>query len=257
MQDIAVSQRIARPRAVLFDLFHTLVCVPSPAMWNEPSVGEILGVSESQWRQLFYDEDRFGRGIGRVRDGVEAMRLVTHAIDPTVSEGRILAAVESRRRRFESALTQVEAGVLQALDRLHTAGIRTAVVSDVGADDVECWDDSPIATRIDAVAFSCDLGVCKPSARIYEHALQALDVTPVDAIFVGDGGSNEHRGASDLGMSTALVTRLLATWWPEKIQGRRGQTNCRAPDMPGPDRRNDSRLSVGRRPIIAGRDSLL
>lgn len=227
-----MDQRIARPRAVLFDLFHTLACVPSPAMWNEPSVGEILGVPEPQWHRLFYDEDRFGRGIGRVRDGVEAMRLVTHAIDPTVSEDRILAAVESRRRRFESALTQVEAGILQALDRLRAAGIRTAIVSDVGADDVECWERSPIATRIDAVVFSCDLGVCKPSARIYEHALQALDVTPMDAIFVGDGGSNEHRGAKELGMSTALVTRLLATWWPEKIQGRRGETNWEFEDVP-------------------------
>jgi hypothetical protein len=29
------------------------------------------------------------------------MRLVTHSIDPTVEEERIIAAVESRRRRFE------------------------------------------------------------------------------------------------------------------------------------------------------------
>jgi FMN phosphatase YigB (HAD superfamily) len=46
-------------------------------------------------------------------------------------------------------------------------------------------------------------------------------VTAADAIFVGDGGSDEHAGARALGIGTVLVTRLFAFWWPEKIESRR------------------------------------
>src|SRR5262249_59758404 len=94
-------RRMQRPKAVLFDVFHTLVCVPPPSVTGESPVPEILGVSSDEWQRLYYDEDVLGRCLGRVRDSVEAMRLVTHSIDPRVDEERILAAVESRRRRFE------------------------------------------------------------------------------------------------------------------------------------------------------------
>jgi putative hydrolase of the HAD superfamily len=218
---------------VLFDLFHTLVCVPPPASTGELSVPEILGVPAPEWQRLYYDEDVFGRCVGRVRDGIEAMRLVAHAIDPTIDEHRILTAVESRRRRFEAGLVSVEDSILLALDRLRTAGIRTAIVSDAGVDDVESWIRSPLRARIDATVFSYEVECRKPDPRIYQHALAALGVSAVDAIFVGDGGSDEHRGARRLGMATVLVTRLFASWWPDKIEARRGLADWEFEDVAG------------------------
>jgi len=91
---------ITQPRAVLFDLFHTLVTVPPPSHADERSVPEILGVPPEEWQRLYYDEDVIGRCLGHVRDSVEAMRMVTHSIDPSVKEDQILTAVKSRRRRF-------------------------------------------------------------------------------------------------------------------------------------------------------------
>jgi putative hydrolase of the HAD superfamily len=226
-----MNRPFPRPKAVLFDLFHTLACVPPPGECGEPPLSEILGVSEEEWRRRFYEEDTFGRAIGRVRDGVEAMTLVTHSIDPSVTQERILAAVESRRRRFEMALLHIEKATLQALDRLKAAGIRTAIVSDAGADDVECWALSPLAKRIDAVVFSYDIGVRKPDARIYEKALKAINAPPHDAIFVGDGGSDEHNGARSVGMTTVLVTRLLASWWPERVEQRRAHADWEFEDV--------------------------
>src|SRR6185369_7859022 len=132
---LAARRALIRPKAVLFDLFHTLTYVPKPETVGEPAVSDILGISAEEFHRLYYDEDVFGRAVGRVRDSVEAMRLVAHAIDPTIDEQRILAAVESRRRRFDLALLKVETGVLEALDRLRARGIRTAIVSDAGHDD--------------------------------------------------------------------------------------------------------------------------
>jgi putative hydrolase of the HAD superfamily len=199
---------------------------------GELSVPEILGVSAEEWQRRYYDEDMLGRCLGHVCDSVEAMRLVTHSIDPSVPEERILQAVESRRRRFERGLIAVEDSMLAALETLRSAGIRTAIVSDAGADDVESWPRSPIGSRVDTTVFSYELGFRKPDPRIYQRALASVDVPAAEAIFVGDGGSNEHAGARAVGMSTVLVTRLYATWWPERIDARRAHADWEFEDVP-------------------------
>lgn len=220
------------PKAVLFDLFHTLASVPPPALAGEIPVSEILGVSAHDWHRLYYDEDVLGRCVGHVCDGVEAMRRVTHALDPTVDEERILEAVRSRQRRFELGLIQIEPQMLDALDRLRAADIRTVLVSDAGADDVECWDRSPLRTRLDATLFSYKLGFRKPDPRIYAQALRAADVRAQDALFVGDGGSDEHRGARAMGISPVLVTRFAGLYFPEKLEERRAHADWIFDDVP-------------------------
>ena len=225
------QRTLSRPKAVLFDLFHTLVSVPAPKAVGETPVSEILGVSGEEWHRRYYDDDVLGRCLGLVRDSVEAMRRVTHSIDPTIDEERIVAAVESRRRRFEIGLVAVEQPTLKALDSLQAAGIRTAIVSDAGADDVESWPRSPLIRRVDATFFSFELGFRKPDPRIYRHALAALGVPADDAIFVGDGGSNEHAGARAVGMGTVLVTRLFALWEPDKIAARRAHADWEFEDV--------------------------
>jgi putative hydrolase of the HAD superfamily len=227
-----ISPSIPRPKAVLFDLFHTLVCVPSPASLGERSVAEILGVPSTEWLHHFYEADTHGRALGRVVDAVDAMRLVAHSIDPTVPEHRIRDAVAMRQRCFELGLVEVEPPILDALDRLRAAGIRTGLVSDAAADDVESWDRSPLAARLDVTVFSYQVGVRKPAARIYRLALDALGTSPDEALFVGDGGSNEHSGARDLGMRTVLVTRFASHWPSEVLEARRPYADFELPDVP-------------------------
>lgn len=220
------------PRAILFDLFHTLVSIPPPEDVGHRPIADILGVPHKEWERLFYQDDVLGRALGHVLDPIEAMRRVTHRIDPTVHEDRILEAVNSRRRRLEVGLVQIAPAFLEALDRVRAAGIRTALVSDAGADDVECWDASPLRARLDAVCFSFALGVRKPDPRIYRHALDAIGVTPEETLFVGDGGSNEHQGARALGMGTVLVTRLVGAWWPHVLPDRRLHADWEFDDVP-------------------------
>jgi len=220
-----------KPKAVLFDLFHTLVSVPRPAAIGELTAAEQLGVSANEWQRLYHDEDCYGRCIGTVVDPVEAMRLVAHAIDPTVPDARIRAAVASRRRCFDAGFVNVERPFLHALDRLRAADIRLGLVSDAGADDVESWRQSPLYDRMDVAVFSYQIGVRKPDARIYQRALDALAVDPSDAIFVGDGGSDEHRGARALGLTTVLVTRLISHWQPEIIDKRRPHADYEFSDV--------------------------
>ena len=219
------------PKFVLFDLFHTLANVPPPTTVGDPPLPEILGVPTAEFQRHYYDEDTLGRCLGRIHDDVEAMRLIARSIDPGVTEERILAAVASRRRRFEHALVRVEGPILAALDRLVSAGVRTALVSDAGADDVFSWPRSPLRERLHAAVFSYQVGVRKPDARIYRHALEALGARPEEALFVGDGGSDEHRGARAVGMQTVFVTRFLRQWWPDKVEERRPHADWEFEDV--------------------------
>jgi putative hydrolase of the HAD superfamily len=220
-----------RPRAVLFDLFHTLVSVPTARAIGETPVAELLGIPADEYQRRYYDEDRHGRCLGRVVDPIEAMRLVAHSVDPTIAEARIQAAVESRRRCFERGLLAIAPPLVDALDRLRAADIRLGLVSDAGADDVESWPRSPLAARFDVAVFSFAIGVRKPDPRPYQRALQALDVAPSDAIFVGDGGSDEHRGARALGLRTVLVTRLISRGTPDVVAERRPHADCEFADV--------------------------
>ena len=50
--------------------------------------------------------------------------------------------------------------------------------------------------------------ICKPEEGIYRHALARMRAAPEESVFIGDGGSDEHRGAKRLGMRTVLTTYL-------------------------------------------------
>ena len=220
-----------RPRAVLFDLFETLVQVPMAEAVGMPTVPEVLGVPADDWDRLYYREDVLGRCLGHARDPVDIMRRVAHRLDPNVAEDRIQEAVRTRSSRFEMALVNVEPGILAALDALRATGVRTALVSDAGTDDVAAWDDSPLRHRLDHVVFSHAVGVRKPDPRIYSHALRGVDVAAAEAVFVGDGGSDEHRGARGVGLATVIVTRF-ASRWPDLVASRIPHADHAFDDVP-------------------------
>jgi putative hydrolase of the HAD superfamily len=225
---------IAKPKAVLFDLFHTLVFVPPAGGEYGPQMGETLGIPHlhDELMRRFHDDDVLGRCFGRVRDPREVIRCLATDLNPVVSEEQIDLALRNRRRRFRHALVSVEPGILDALDELKNAGIHTALVSDAGFDDVEFWSDSPLATRFKTTIFSYEVGVRKPDRRIYEHALAGLGVSPEGVLFVGDGGSDEHRGARVLGMGTVLITRIHHKLTAPAVQHRRAHADWQFEDVP-------------------------
>jgi putative hydrolase of the HAD superfamily len=54
--------------------------------------------------------------------------------------------------------------------------------------------------------YSYDSGVVKPHPAIYRQALDALDVAPAEAIFVGDRLAVDVAGPQKLGMRAVLIT---------------------------------------------------
>jgi putative hydrolase of the HAD superfamily len=210
---------IPRPRAVLFDLFDTLVPAIAPGQAFPPT-WEDLGIPIDAYQKRWF-QNHDGRATGRIKDPVEVIRIVAHDIDPSISMAAIERAVERRVRSFESVLTRVDAATVAALESLRGWGIKVALVSNACVGEIDAWPRSPFAPHFDAAVFSCEVGMVKPDPGIYEAALARVGVEADDAIFVGDGGSEEHRGARSLGMRTALITGLVHARWAHAMEERR------------------------------------
>ncbi|MGH3655081.1 MAG: HAD family hydrolase [Micromonosporaceae bacterium] len=107
---------------------------------------------------------------------------------------------ERRHLRFRSDAARV-------LATLHSAGIRTGVVSDCTHEVPTLWPSLGLSRYVDAAVFSVEVGTCKPDPQIYLAACRQLGVRPAECVYVGDGGSRELTGARDIGM---FAIRLVA-----------------------------------------------
>lgn len=207
---------LGKYRAVIFDLFHTLT---SANVVNLPgrSTSEILGVAREDWNKqlLMYSDDRLR---GRIKDPFLIIERMAHAIDPSIPVEIITEAVENRIGRFRHALISIEASTLNTLSELRKTGKLLGLVSNADVSEIAGWQDSPLKQYFVSAVFSCQVGYIKPEKEIYEITLKELDVAPEEAMYVGDGGSDELRGAKKIGMTTVLTTEVIGQLWPERIE---------------------------------------
>ena len=204
--------------AVLFDLFHTLTSIDMVKTWRPPT-HEILGVTREAWLEQVFGESR-DRLVGKVRDPMTMMSTMARAIDESIPLEVIEEATRNRERRFRNALTHMPDATGGALAALKAKGKKLGLVSNADAMEIAAWDESPVAGLFDCVAFSCDVGYAKPEPEIYEICLGKLGVRPDEAVFVGDGGSDELRGAKAIGLTTVMMTGVIKEMWPERIEPR-------------------------------------
>jgi putative hydrolase of the HAD superfamily len=109
------------------------------------------------------------------------------------------------RLDFEKLHIAPRPTALATLRAIKSLGLKTCVVSDCSPELPQLWNETPFAPFFDAAVFSCDVGIRKPNPKIYLEACRRLGVKPEECFFVGDGGSRELSGASQLGMRAVLL----------------------------------------------------
>ncbi len=95
---------------------------------------------------------------------------------------------------------------LPTLRELKRRGIRIALVSNVDSDIRPVMTRCHLLELFDAVVLSCELGVVKPQAAIFQHALDTLGAAAANALMVGDDPIGDA-GAAALGVRTLLLPR--------------------------------------------------
>jgi putative hydrolase of the HAD superfamily len=220
MTSPSLSGTILRKRAVIFDLFHTLVSLEATWGSSRPRLHEILGVGQKAFAEqlMVTSHDRL---VGKKKDAFVIVAEIARAIDCTISDTAIRRTSERIIDTFAGALLQMPAGVREVLTSLRDKGKSIGLVSNASAMEVTGWSRSPIAPLFDSVVFSCFVGSVKPERRIYQTCTDQLGVTPEECIFVGDGESNELEGAKNLGMTTVMTTQFIKHMGADKIAERR------------------------------------
>lgn len=213
------NEFIRTKKVLLFDLFHTLTAPES--LWSgQPFTSERLGVSREAWNEQLLEKS-MERLKGFDKDPYSFVAKMAHAIDPAIPVLMIEEAVEARIERFRSALVHIPAEVRDTLDTLKKSGKIIGLISNADVSEAAGWNDSPIRDYFDAAVFSCDAGMVKPDREIYLYALELLHARAEDAVFIGDGGSGELRGAKDAGISTIMMAGIIREIWPDQIDARR------------------------------------
>lgn len=203
--------------AVLFDLHSTLVDQGDPRAWLELAWGR---AGRGGTARAALGDERFER-VAAWLD-----RIWEHGADLDPRSERDLSPARHREvfDRILERLPDVDPALAHALygtmletwapyddaaptlRELRRRGVRTALVSNIGVDARPVLDRGGIGHLLDAVVLSCEVGVTKPGAGIFERALAALGAVPLHALMVGDNAGDDA-GAARLGIRTLLLPR--------------------------------------------------
>jgi putative hydrolase of the HAD superfamily len=97
--------------------------------------------------------------------------------------------------------------VTQALARLSDAHAMAIVTNGAACLQREKLAASGLESYFDAVVVSADLGVAKPDASVFEHALSRLGAGRDSAVMVGDSIRKDVDGARSAGLGAVWVNR--------------------------------------------------
>jgi putative hydrolase of the HAD superfamily len=136
------------------------------------------------------DADAFDRGF--------ADRLSAHGV--VVQPERLSARMQAGLRRDDDTVRLIE--------DLRAAGVPIALVSNAFGRD--CYAGFDLDALADVVVISSEVGVRKPSRRIYAIACTRLGIDPVQAVMVDDLQQNLD-GAARLGIAGVLHTDAADT----------------------------------------------
>ena len=131
------------------------------------------------------------------------------ALPYTFTEEQKEAARTAREERMRTIVVTIDPVIVETLKALKARGLKLGLISNADASDWIHWHESPLAPLFDDVIFSCNVGMVKPDKAIYDLSLKNLGVKPQEALFVGDGGSDEHFGARRAGMHTVCTEYIL------------------------------------------------
>ena len=185
-------------RAVLFDLYGTLIQVDKPHFqrgirelfeidrraWTE-YVLTILLVTSFDSREAFVDRILADFGSGTPKETKEAA----------------LALLDE-----ELASTSAFPGVPAMLAFLNRRGLCLGLLSNLASPYRRAVETLGLSGYFDAVAFSCDRGRAKPAPRLYLELCEELEVEPDQVLMVGDSRRNDVDTPRSLGMRSLRAT---------------------------------------------------
>lgn len=204
-------------KAVFFDLFETLITEwdgdKKKAKHSTDGLGIEIKVFNKEWSSR-----REKRMDGTFEDCRSCLIEILRSQNIVVDERAIETFVKRRIQAKKVAFENIDKQIIRTLEEIKDTGVKIGLISNCAPEEVSAWEASTLSELFNDVVFSFKEKCAKPDEEIYKIALNNLCVLPEQAIFVGDGGSNELQGAMDAGIKAFHATWFQPTWKSDKIK---------------------------------------
>jgi FMN phosphatase YigB (HAD superfamily) len=216
-------------RALLFDLFDTLVDLPMDELPRRELRGRLVpttagAVHATLVRHVSVSFDDFAVALAETdRASLQEFWGAGRELPTPDRFGRLLArlGIDDEAGVLAGELTGAHMGMLAGLARTpaHHGAVLDALARRARLGVCSNWSWTPAAlaileqaglrSRFAALVISHDVGVRKPRPEIFEAALAALAVEPAEVLHVGDNLEADVAGAAALGIRTVWLTRCV------------------------------------------------
>jgi putative hydrolase of the HAD superfamily len=192
---------------IFLDLFFTLVIPKYNDFRNE---NDVLKITREEWEAYAEDKELYEkRATGKEKSPIKIIEDIIGKMGGEVNDGDKNEILRLREDRFKKCLSEVDINIINVLLNLKKRGQKICLISNADIIDVSHWRNSPLYNLFDEAVFSYEIGYLKPQTEIYNIALTRMNAKPEECVFIGDGGSEELKGAKELGIKTILTSNLL------------------------------------------------
>ncbi len=219
----AVGNKLMRIKAVLFDMFDTLMLIEKNHAFYSPSLKRAykflvengIKVRFTEFRDAYIkardalyveadanlEEPHFNARISN------ALKLLGFRVD--ARNGIVAGATNAFCKGFMEyvSIDEHAVEVLRKLQRKYKLGIVSnfAIPECVG----KLLETHGLDRFFDVVVVSAAVNKRKPSPEIFQKALEKLNVDATETVFVGDTVDADIKGAKDMGMQTIFIERRM------------------------------------------------
>jgi len=192
-------------KTIIFDLFGTLVDSVSLEEHRKvmAQMASVLSIPSKDFQRLWMDTS-FKRATGVFQDKQANIEHICDSlgvpVEPTQIELAARISIDATKRLMKPRPCAIE-----VLSSLKSEGYKIGLISNCSPEVPSIWEDTPLANFMDAVVFSCLVGLAKPAPDIYRLTIEKLAVEPGSCLYIGDGTSHELEGASQAGMHPVLI----------------------------------------------------
>ena len=190
-------------KAVIFDMFETLVTLFTGRTYFSEDIAPDVGVDQEVFRKEWHSiEHERSTGTYSIEEGLSLIlkRLGIY------SEEKVQLAATKRRQALEDTFSAIPDESIQLLKELKARGIKIGLMTNTFSDERDMIRSCKLFPYFDEALISYEQGICKPDLELFRRMTERLGVKPEECLYVGDGGSKELFAARDAGMNPVQCT---------------------------------------------------
>lgn len=201
-------------KAVIFDMFETLITHYQSPLYFGAQMAEDAGIDNNIFQQMWAPTDSYRTtGLLTLEDTLKEILTA----NGRYSEDLLNKLVSKRKAAKRECFKHLHFEIIPMLEALKQNNLQIGLISNCFSEEVAPIKESELYPYFDMVCLSFEQGVQKPDDEIFLRCLKGLNVNAGECLYIGDGGSFELEAAARIGMYA-----LQAVWyikdsilWPE------------------------------------------